>query len=53
VYNVGCDIPCAVRLGNKLRNNGIELVSDAPPYTVEGLVEALKGSDPSDQLTES
>jgi len=54
VYNVGCDIPCAVRLGNKLRNNGIELVSDAPPYTVEGLVEALKGSsDPLDQLTES
>jgi energy-coupling factor transport system ATP-binding protein len=42
VYEVGCDVPCAVRLGKKLKSNGIELMSDKIPYTVPGLVEALK-----------
>jgi len=42
VYEVGCDVPCAVRLGKKLKNNGIELTSDKSPYTVRGLVDALK-----------
>ena len=42
VYEVGCDVPCAIRLGKKLKNNGIELNSDKIPHTVPGLVDALK-----------
>jgi len=42
VYEVGCDVPSAVRLGKKLKSNGIELISDKIPYTVSGLVDALK-----------
>jgi energy-coupling factor transport system ATP-binding protein len=42
VYEAGCDIPSAVKLAKKLRDNGIELASEALPYTIEGLVEALK-----------
>jgi energy-coupling factor transport system ATP-binding protein len=42
VYAAGCNIPAAVRLGRKLEKNGIELSSDKIPYTVPGLVEALR-----------
>jgi hypothetical protein len=42
VYAAGCNIPAAVRLGRKLEKYGIELSSDKIPYTVPGLVEALR-----------
>ncbi len=42
VYAAGCDIPSAVRLAKKLRDSGIELDSGASPYTIPGLVDALK-----------
>jgi energy-coupling factor transport system ATP-binding protein len=42
VYGVGCDIPSAVRLAKKLKDNGIELAPEVFPYTIEGLVDALK-----------
>jgi energy-coupling factor transport system ATP-binding protein len=42
IYEAGCDVPSAVRLANKLRKNGIEFNSDACPYTLEALIDALK-----------
>lgn len=42
VYAAGCDIPSAVRLAKKLRDNGIELAADASPYTIPSLIDALK-----------
>lgn len=42
VYEAGCDLPSAVRLSKKLKKNGIKLDYDGCPYTLKGLVEALK-----------
>jgi energy-coupling factor transport system ATP-binding protein len=42
IYEAGCDIPSAVRLANKLKRNGINLDSNICPYTIEGLIDALK-----------
>jgi energy-coupling factor transport system ATP-binding protein len=43
IYEAGCDIPSAVRLGNKIKRNGINLNTDVCPYTLQGLIDALKG----------
>jgi energy-coupling factor transport system ATP-binding protein len=43
VYRAGCDIPSAVRLANKLKENGISFDSDVCPYTIQDLIDALKG----------
>jgi len=39
VYNAGCDIPYAIKVSKKLRENGIKVSLE---YTIPGLVEALK-----------
>ena len=43
IYEAGCDVPSAVRLANKLRENGIEIDSDVCPYTLQALIDTLKG----------
>lgn len=43
IYEAGCDVPSAVRLANKLRGNGIKINSDVCPYTLQALIDALKG----------
>jgi energy-coupling factor transport system ATP-binding protein len=42
IYGAGCDVPSAVRLANKLRKGGIELDPDVCPFTIQGLIDALK-----------
>ena len=42
IYEAGCDVPSAVRLANKLRKGGIKLDPDECPFTIQGLIDALK-----------